>query len=55
MTMRKKDTKKQKAARRKLSADEQRQIFEQGVQLGLRIAEEQSKQGYSYIKGLKII
>ena len=46
----KKDTKKQKAARRRLAAEEQRQIFEQGVQLGLRIAEEQSKKGYSIIK-----
>lgn len=46
----KKDTKKQKAARRRLAAEEQRQIFEQGVQLGLRIAEEQAKKGYTVIK-----
>lgn len=46
----KKDTKKQKATRRRLLAEEQREIFEQGVRLGLKIAEEQSKKGYSIIK-----
>lgn len=46
----KKDSKKQKAARRMLSAQEQREIFEQGVQLGLRIAEQQAKKGYTVIK-----
>ena len=46
----KKDTKKQKAARRRLAAEEQREIFEQGVQLGLRIAEEQLKKGYTVIR-----
>ena len=46
----KKDSKKQKAARRKLAAEEQREIFEQGVQLGLRIAQEQAKHGYNVIK-----
>lgn len=54
MTFRKKDTKKQKAARRTLNAEEQREIFEQGVQLGIRIAEEQDKRGYNLLKKIVI-
>lgn len=36
-----KDNKKQKAARKLLLAQEQKEIFEQGVQLGMRIANQE--------------
>lgn len=36
----KKQSKKQKEARRIIEAEEQRRIFEQGVRLGLRIAQQ---------------
>lgn len=51
--MRKKDSKKQKAERRLLSHQEQKQIFELGVQLGIRIGE-QMHQGKPTIKRLTL-
>lgn len=52
--MPKKDTKKQKAERRLLTHQEQRQIFELGVQLGIRIAEQQQKTGIPCIRTLTL-
>lgn len=51
--MPKKDTKKQKAERRTLSHQEQREVFELGVQLGIRIGEQQ-RQGKPTIKRLTL-
>lgn len=51
--MRKKDNKKQKAERRLLSHQEQREVFELGVQLGIRIGEQLHK-GKPTIKRLTL-
>jgi hypothetical protein len=49
----KKPSKKQRAARRILEAEEQRRIFEQGVQMGLRLAKAQQENGSGPINFLK--
>jgi hypothetical protein len=48
-----KQNKRQKAARQILEADEQRRIFEQGVQMGLRLAAAQKENGKAAINFLK--
>lgn len=46
----KKDSKKQKAARKRLEAEEQRRIFNLGYELGLRVAKQQPKSGVNILR-----